>query len=151
VGRSLFWYGKVDRSFGMERSITLFGMEKSIALLVSKGRSPLTTFLQAGDRSFGIERSIAIYYFFTGDGRSHFSHRKVDRPLQLFHWRRAIDLLASKARSPFTTFSRATGDRSFWHRAGRSPFTTFSQGRAIALFGMKRAIDFDRVKWSIAL
>jgi len=46
----------------------------------------------------------------------------VDRPLLLFHWRRAIALLASKGRSlffvwkgrsPLTTFSRATGDRTF--------------------------------------
>ncbi|MEG4343938.1 hypothetical protein QUB70_11705 [Microcoleus sp. A003_D6] len=34
--------------------------------LVSKGRSPFTTFLLLG-------------------GRSHFLHQKVDRPLRLFH------------------------------------------------------------------
>jgi len=49
-----------------------------------------------------------------------FWHRKVDRHLLLFHGWRAIlfegfanALLASKVRSPFTTFSLATGDRSF--------------------------------------
>ena len=50
--------------------------------LISKGRSPLTTFLRAaGDRTFW--------------------YRKVDRPLRLFYGRRAIALLASKGRSQF--------------------------------------------------
>jgi len=92
--------------------------ERSRVLLVSKGREPLTTFSRAtGSRSFW--------------------HRKVESPWQLFHGRRDLALfgikrsralddfftgdgislfLTSKGREPLTTFSRATGSRSFWYR-----------------------------------
>jgi len=69
-------------------------------------RSPFTTFSHAKrDRSFGIV--------------------PVDRPLPLFHARRAIALLASKGRSPFTAFSQGRAI-ALLARKGRSPFTTFS-------------------------
>ncbi|MEG4343928.1 hypothetical protein QUB70_11650 [Microcoleus sp. A003_D6] len=63
---------------GMERAIALFGIvpvdrplqlfygRRAIALLVSKGRSPLTTFAQPRAIAlFGIERSIACYLCFS--------------------------------------------------------------------------------------
>ncbi|MEG4319226.1 MULTISPECIES: hypothetical protein [unclassified Microcoleus] len=51
--------------------------------------------------------------FLRATGDRTFWYRKVEIPLLLFHGRRAIALLASKGREPVTTFSHATGDRTF--------------------------------------
>jgi len=96
--RSPFMYTRCqrsDRTFGIERSIALYcfftGGGRSL-FLTSKGRSPFTTFSRAtGDRTFSIQKSIALDDFFTREGRSLFLHPKVDRPLRLFHGRRAIN------------------------------------------------------------
>ncbi|WP_333203485.1 hypothetical protein [Microcoleus sp. S28C3] len=63
---------------------------------------------------------------------------KGELPLQLFHGRRASAFLAScNSRDPFTTFSRATGERSFLHRkVDRS----FENGKVDRSFSMKRSI-----------
>jgi hypothetical protein len=60
--------GKVDRSFGMARSIALFCIEKSIALFAWKGRSLFVSWKGRSlfwygkvDRSFGMARSIALF------------------------------------------------------------------------------------------
>jgi len=94
---------KVDRSFcivPVDRPLQLFQGRRAIALFgIAPVDRPLRLF--HGWRAialFASCRSIAFYYFFAGDGRSLF--------------------LASKGRSPFTTFSRATGDRSFWYEKG---------------------------------
>jgi hypothetical protein len=78
------------------------------------------------DREHFGRSAIALYDFFTGDGRSLFLHRKVDRPLLLFYGRRAIALFASKGRSPFTTFSQVRAIALLASK-GRDPFTTFSR------------------------
>jgi len=80
----------------------------------------LYDFLRAtGDRSFGIvpvDRPLLLFH--ARRAIALFGIVPVDRPLRLFHRRRAIlfegfanALLTSKGRSPFTAFSRATGDR----------------------------------------
>jgi len=86
-----------------------FSIERSIALY--------NFFSGKGDRSFCIQRSIALYYFFTGDGRSLFLYRA--------------------GRSPFTTFLRAAGDRSFCIVPVDRPLRLFYGRRAIALFVIK--------------
>ncbi|MEG4343922.1 hypothetical protein QUB70_11620 [Microcoleus sp. A003_D6] len=65
----------------------------------------------------------------------------VDRPLQLFYWRRAIlfegfanALFVSKCRSPFTTFSRAKGDRSFCIERSIALYDFFTrEGRSLLI------------------
>jgi hypothetical protein len=54
----------------------------------------------------------------------------------------AMLFLVSKGRSPFTTFSRAKGDRSFGMERSIALYNFFTLRRAIALFGI---VPVDRL------
>jgi len=68
-------------------------LEGAIACWGWRGRDPLTTFSQGRAIAlFDIKRSRALYNFFSGKGDRSFCIVPVDRPLLLFHARRAIAL-----------------------------------------------------------
>ena len=88
----------------LKNSITLIDIKRSIALY--------NFFSAKGDHTFPLSESLIVLYdFFSTKVDRSFWYGKVDRILLLFHGRRAIALLASKGRSPFTTFSPTAGDR----------------------------------------
>jgi hypothetical protein len=76
-------------------------------------------FSTKGDRTFSIERSIALNCFLSGKGDRSFWYGKVDRPLLLFHGRRAIALFG---------IERSIALYDFFTGGGRSHFLV-SKGR----------------------